>query len=96
MFFHMDSTRKFKKFIQSWRSITIVVIIIGVRGIGDIKGEKQLLITDKKGEFDQYIIAFGNNFKINYDQLSIYYGINQECDNNIKRRSIFEGTTLNF
>jgi hypothetical protein len=38
----MDSIRKFKSFIQSWKSITIVVIIIGVKGIGDNKGEKQL------------------------------------------------------
>jgi len=28
-----------------------------------------LLIVDAKGEFDQYIIAFGNNFKTKYDQL---------------------------
>jgi hypothetical protein len=35
MFFHMDSIREFRSFIQSWRSGTIVVIIIGVRGVGD-------------------------------------------------------------
>jgi hypothetical protein len=40
MFFHMDSIREFKNYIQSWRSITIVVIVIGVRGIRDIKGTK--------------------------------------------------------
>jgi hypothetical protein len=40
MFFHMDSIRKFKSSIQSWRSITIVVIVIGVKGLGDSKGEK--------------------------------------------------------
>jgi hypothetical protein len=40
MFFHMDSIRKFKSFIQSWRFATIIVTIIGVRGIGDNKGEK--------------------------------------------------------
>jgi hypothetical protein len=48
----MDSIREFKSPIQSWGSATIVVIIIGVRGVGDSKGEKQLLITYGKGEID--------------------------------------------
>jgi hypothetical protein len=38
--------------IQNWRFSTIVVIIIGAKGIGDSKGEKQLLITNGEGEFD--------------------------------------------
>jgi hypothetical protein len=63
----MDSIRKFKSFIQSWRSATIVVIVIGVRGIGDNKGEKQLLIVDGESEFDQNIFALGNNFKTKYE-----------------------------
>jgi hypothetical protein len=37
MFFHMDSIRKFKNFIQSWRFVTIIVIVIGVRGVRDNK-----------------------------------------------------------
>jgi hypothetical protein len=40
MFFHMDSIRKFKSFFQSWNFVTIVVIIVSVRGGGNIKGEK--------------------------------------------------------
>ncbi len=52
MFFHMDSIREFRSSIQSWRYVTIVVIIINVRGVGDKKGEKQLLIIDGKGELD--------------------------------------------
>ncbi len=40
IFFHMDSIRKFKSSIQSWRFATIIVIIIGVRGVGDNKIEK--------------------------------------------------------
>ncbi len=52
MFFHMDSIKEFKSSIQSWRFATIVVIVIGVRGVGDNKGEKQLLIVDGEGEFD--------------------------------------------
>jgi hypothetical protein len=40
MSFHMDSIRKFKRSIQIWRSTTIVVIIIGVKGVKDSKGEK--------------------------------------------------------
>jgi hypothetical protein len=32
MFFHMDSIKEFRSFIQSWRSVTIDVIIIGVKG----------------------------------------------------------------
>ncbi len=52
MFFHMDSIRKFKSSIISWRFATIVIIVIGVKGIGDSKGEKQLLIANGEGEFD--------------------------------------------
>jgi len=66
MFFQMDSIRKFRNFIQRWRSTTIVVIIISVRGVGDNKGEKQLLIIDGEGEFDQDVFTFGKNFRIKY------------------------------
>jgi hypothetical protein len=52
MFFHMDSIREFKSFIQSWRFITIVVIIISIRGVRDSRGERLLLIEDGEGEFD--------------------------------------------
>jgi hypothetical protein len=69
MFFHMDSIKEFKSFIQSWRSPPIVVIIVGVKGIGDYKGEKQLLIVNGKGEFEQVIFSLGNNFKTKYEQL---------------------------
>jgi hypothetical protein len=40
----MDSIREFKSSIKSWRSATIVVIDIGVKGVGDSKGEKKLLM----------------------------------------------------
>jgi hypothetical protein len=46
MFFPMDLIRKFKNYIKSWRLTTIVVIVIGVRGVGDNKTKKQLLIVD--------------------------------------------------
>jgi hypothetical protein len=52
MFFHIYSIREFRSSIQSWRFATIDVIVIGVKGVGDNKGEKQLLIVDGKGEFD--------------------------------------------
>ncbi len=63
MFFHMDFIKKLKNSISSWRSTTIAIIIIGVRGVGDSKGEQQLLIIKGEGEFDQDIFAFGNNFR---------------------------------
>jgi hypothetical protein len=69
MFFHMDSIKKLKNSIQSWRSTTIVIIIIDVNGIGYSKGEKQLLIVDGEGGIDQYIFALGNNFNTKYEQL---------------------------
>jgi hypothetical protein len=61
--FLMGSIREFKKSLQNWGYATIVVIIVGVRGGGNNKGEKQLLIVDGKGEFDQNAFALGNNFK---------------------------------
>jgi undecaprenyl pyrophosphate phosphatase UppP len=63
MFFHMDSIRKFKSFIYSWRYITIVVIIIGIMGVRDNKGEKQLFVANGEGEFDQDVFALGSNFR---------------------------------
>ncbi len=69
MFFHMDSIKKFISFIQSWKSTTIVVIIIGGKGVKDNKGEDQLLIVDGKGEFDQDVFNFDNNFTLEYEQL---------------------------
>jgi hypothetical protein len=69
MFFHINFIKKFRSFIQNWRSITIVVIIIVVRGIKDSKGEQQLLIANGEGEFDQDILALGNNFRTKYEQL---------------------------
>ncbi len=65
----MDSIGEFRSFILIWRYVTIVVIIINVKGIGDNKAEKKLLIVDGKGEFDQNILALGNNFRIQYEQL---------------------------
>jgi hypothetical protein len=62
----MVSIRKFKSYIYSWKSATIVVIVNGVRGVGDSKGERQLLIVDGESEFDQNVFALCNNFKTKY------------------------------
>jgi hypothetical protein len=40
MFFHMDSIKEFKSSLQNWNFISIVGIIVGVRGKGNNKGEK--------------------------------------------------------
>jgi hypothetical protein len=69
IFFHMDSIKEFQISIQSWRSTTIVVIVIGVRGIRDNKTFKILLIAEEEGEFDQDVFILHNDFKIEYDQL---------------------------
>jgi len=57
MFFHMDSIIKFSSSIQNWRFTVVAIINIGVRGIEDNKGEKQLLIVNGKGEFDQNVFC---------------------------------------
>jgi len=57
MFFHIDSIRKFRNSIQSWRFITIVIIVIVVKGVGDNKGENQLLIINGEGEFNKNALA---------------------------------------
>jgi len=59
----MDSIRELRNFIQSWKYVTIVVIIINVKEIGDSKREKQLLIVNGKGEFDQDVFTLGHNFR---------------------------------
>jgi hypothetical protein len=62
---------------MNWRSTTIVVIVIGVRGIKDNKGEKQLLKANGEGVFDQNILTFGNNFRTKYEQLLQAYNGSQ-------------------
>jgi len=69
MFFHMDSIREIRSYLQSWSLATISFIIVGVKRGRNNKGENQLLITNEKGEFDQDVLVFGNNFKIEYEQL---------------------------
>jgi hypothetical protein len=54
----MNSIREFINYIQSWRFTTIIIIVIGVRGVGDSKGENQLLIANGDGEFDQIHSCF--------------------------------------
>jgi hypothetical protein len=68
MFFHIDSIRKFINSIQNCKFRTIVVIFIDVKGTQDSKGEKQLLIVDGEGEFDQDIFTLNNNFRTKYEQ----------------------------
>jgi hypothetical protein len=71
----MDSIRKFRSFIHNWRFATIVAIIIGVKGIGDSRGEKTLSIINREGEFDQDVLALGNNFRTECQQfLEVYNG----------------------
>jgi hypothetical protein len=75
MFFHIDSIREFRNSIQNWRSTTIAIIVIGVREVGDSKGEKKLLIANGGGEFDQHVLALSNNFRTEYEQfLEAYNG----------------------
>ncbi len=51
--FYTNSIKEFKTFVQSWNSTNIMVIVISVRGGGDNNGERQLMIVDGKGKFDQ-------------------------------------------
>jgi hypothetical protein len=39
-FFHMNSIIKFISSFQNWRFVIIVVVVVGVRGGGNSKGEK--------------------------------------------------------
>lgn len=69
--------------------------------MGDIKGEKQLMIVNKKAKFDQDILAMGKKkFNIIWSNFgNIQWrltcnGLNQECDNNFQRKLFFKSTTL--
>ncbi len=68
MFFHMDSIKEIRSYLQSW-SLIISFIIVGGKGGMNNKGENQLLIANGKGEFDQNVLILGNTFKIKYEQL---------------------------
>lgn len=68
MFFHIDSIREFKNYVQRWNFTSIVIYFTSVRGGKNNKGEKQLMIIDGR-KFDQDVLAMGNNFKLEYEQL---------------------------
>jgi len=57
MFFHMDLIKKFKSYIWSERSITIVVIVINVRGIEDNKNEKNRWLYMDKVNLTKILIS---------------------------------------
>jgi len=75
----MDSIKEFIKSVQSWKFATIVFIIISAREIKDSKGEKQLLIIDIKGEFDNDVLTISNNFKAKYEQFLEVYKWKSMC-----------------
>jgi hypothetical protein len=52
MFFTWIPLENSEVLFLSWRSTTIVIIIIGVKGVGDSKVEKKLLIVYGNDEFD--------------------------------------------
>ncbi len=65
---HVFPLKNSEFFFQNWSFLTIVVIIVCVRGRGNNKGEKKLLIIDGEDEFNQDVFALGNNFIIEYEQ----------------------------
>jgi hypothetical protein len=73
----MDSIRKFRSSIHSWKFATIAITIIGGRGVRDNKGENQLLIVNGKGVFDQNVFVLGNNFILKCEQLFVTYNGSQ-------------------
>jgi hypothetical protein len=68
---------------------TIVVIIVGVRGGRNNKGEKQLLIAMEKVNLIKMFFILGNNLEQNMKSLlkhimrSMCYGPDQNYGNNI-------------
>jgi len=69
MFFHKDFIKEFRSFIYSWSSVIIAIIVNIIKGVGDNKGEKQLLIINEEGEFDENDFGLSNNFRTKYEQL---------------------------
>jgi hypothetical protein len=62
------SIKEFRNFLKKWSSPIIDVINVYVRGKRNNKGEKELLTTDGKSEFDQDVFTIGNNFIKKYKQ----------------------------
>jgi hypothetical protein len=69
MFFHTNSIKEFKIFVQNLSFVIIVATIIVVKERWDSKAEKQLMIVN--GE--------GNNFTMKYEQLLEGYN-GRQCD----------------
>ncbi len=63
--FPFDSFKEFRsRSLQSkFFTATIVMIVTTIRG-GKKSHEKQLMIVDGEGQFDQDVLPFGNQFKI--------------------------------
>jgi hypothetical protein len=45
------------------------VNVIAIRSGGISSHEKQLMVTNNEGEFNQNVFAFGSSFRTKYDQL---------------------------
>jgi hypothetical protein len=45
------------------------VNVIAIRSGGVSSHEKQLMVIDNEGEFNQDVFAFGSSFRTKYDQL---------------------------
>jgi hypothetical protein len=72
-----------------------------VNGGRDNRGEKQLMIINGEGEFDQDVLTMGSNFKLEYQQLLEPYNRRQcamvlikNMVANFQRRPISTSTTI--
>jgi hypothetical protein len=48
---------------------TIAIIVTSIKSGGESSHERQLMVANCEGEFEQDILVFGNSFKNEYDQL---------------------------
>jgi uncharacterized protein YjlB len=58
MFFHTYSITELWNYVQSWNFASIAIFVTGVKKKGYNRCEKQLMIVDGKGEFDQDIFKY--------------------------------------
>jgi hypothetical protein len=66
LFFHIDSLQEFRDRFK-FSNATNTIIVTEVKGGGENSHEKQLMVANGEGEFDQDVLAFGNPFRIEYD-----------------------------
>jgi len=66
LFFHTYSLQESRNrsLLSKFSNGTIAIIVTSIRSGGESNHERQLMVTNCEGEFDQDVLAFGSSLKL--------------------------------